>query len=78
MNNKSISALRKLVNEEVRKALTEGKIEIGAKVKIASPELADYNKTGEVQDEAPSGKFYMVKLKSGLAYVHESDLRVIG
>ena len=52
------------------------KVDIGAKVKIASPELSDYNKTGIVQDAAPGGKFYMVKLKTGLAYFHESDLRV--
>ena len=75
--SKSISTLQKMIAEEIRKVLSEGKIEIGAKVKIASPELSDYNKIGEVQDEAPSGKFYMVKLKSGLAYFHESDLRVI-
>ena len=72
------SMLRKLVSEEIRKALTEGKVDIGAKVKVASPELSDYNKVGIVQDAAPSGKFYMVKLKTGLAYFHESDLRVIG
>ena len=63
--------------DEKQKKLTEA-VEIGAKVKVISPELADYNKTGIVQDAAPSGKFYMVKLKSGLAYFHESDLRVIG
>lgn len=76
--NKGLVALKKIIKEEIQKILTEGKIEIGAKVKISSPELADYNKTGVVQDEAPSGNFYMVKLKSGLAYFHESDLRVIG
>jgi hypothetical protein len=71
-----VSEFRKLIREEVQKILTE-KIEIGAKVKISSPELADYNKTGIVQDEAPSGKFYMVKMKTGLAYFHEADLKVI-
>lgn len=78
MSNTNTSILRKLISEEIRKALTEGKVDIGAKVKIASPELSDYNKTGIVQDAAPGRKFYMVKLKTGLAYFHESDLRVIG
>lgn len=72
-----ISEFKKLIREEVRNVMKEGKIEIGAKVKITSPELSDYNKIGIVQDEAPSGKFYMVKMKSGLAYFHEADLRVI-
>jgi hypothetical protein len=76
--NKGLIALNKIIKEEIQKILTEGKLEIGARVKISSPELADYNKIGVVQDEAPSGKFYMVKMKSGLAYFHESDLRVIG
>jgi hypothetical protein len=71
------SEFRKLIREEVRKVITESVIEIGAKVKIISPELASFNKIGEVQDQAPSGKFYMVKLKTGLAYFHESDLRVV-
>ena len=72
-----ILEFKKLIREEVKKALTEGVIEIGAKVKIISPELESFNKIGEVQDQAPSGKFYMVKLKTGLAYFHESDLRVV-
>lgn len=76
--NKGLITLNKIIKEEIQKILTEGKLEIGARVKISSPELADYNKIGVVQDEAPSGKFYMVKMKSGLAYFHESDLRVIG
>jgi len=78
MSTKTLSILRSLVNEEVRKALAEGKIDIGAKVKVTSPELSDYNKIGIVQDEAPSGKFYMVKMKAGLAYFHEADLKVVG
>jgi hypothetical protein len=61
--------------EEKQKQLKEGKYEVGTKVKVISPELADYNKVGVIQDEAPSGNFYLVKLKTGLAYFHHSDLR---
>ena len=71
------SEFRKLIKEEVKKIITEGVIEIGARVKIVAPAFASFNKIGEVKDQAPSGKFYIVKLKTGLAYFHESDLRVV-
>ena len=76
------SELKKIIREEIANITNEAfpileGINIGDTVKIKSPELADYNKTGVVQDQAPSGKFYMVKLKSGLAYFHESDLKVV-
>ena len=66
-----------VIYNQIKKLMAESVIEIGAKVKIISPELESFNKIGEVQDQAPSGKFYMVKLKTGLAYFHESDLRVV-
>jgi hypothetical protein len=75
MSNKNTAALRKLVNEEVRKALTEATYEEGTKVKVINKSLADYNKIGVVVEQSPSGNFYTVKLKDGLAYFHYSDIR---
>jgi hypothetical protein len=67
---------REYQEKKSKPAITEG-IEIGAQVKVTGEGLSDVNKMGVVTDVAPSGKFYTVKLKSGLAYFHESDLRVI-
>jgi len=54
MSNKNTAALRKLVNEEVRKALTEAIYEEGTKVKVINKSLADYNKIGVVVEQSPS------------------------
>ena len=78
MSNSDILKLRSIVIEEVRKVLAEHKYDIGRKVKVISPELADYNKIGVIQDTTPDGKFYLVKLNRGLGYFHESDLRHAG
>lgn len=67
--------LKKLLTKQSSPILES--FQIGDRIKVISPELADYKKTGEIVDQAPSGKFYMVKLKSGNAYFHESDLRIV-
>ena len=73
--HKNNMKLKKLLTKEAFPILES--FQIGDRVKVVSPELADYNKIGEVVDQAPSGKFYMVKLKSGNAYFHESDLKIV-
>jgi hypothetical protein len=76
------SELKKIIREEIANITNEAfpileGFNIGDKVKVKTPELADYNKTGVIEDQAPSGKYYMVRMKSGLAYFHESDLKKI-
>lgn len=52
--------------------------EIGSRVKVIGQGLEDQNKTGEITDIAPGGKFYTVKIQNKSAYFHESDLKVLG
>lgn len=66
------------INKIKRLTEIDSAIEIGSKVKIIGQGLQDQNKIGEITDIAPGGKFYTVELKSGPAYFHESDLKVIG
>lgn len=71
----------KLAKKGINVKLTkeaDGAIEIGTKVKVIGQGLQDQNKIGVVEDIAPGGKFYTVKIKNQSAYFHESDLKVIG
>lgn len=71
--------IKKIKEAHINKAkrLSES-IELGSRVKVIGQGLQDQNKTGVVEDIAPGGKFYTVKIKNQSAYFHESDLKVIG
>jgi hypothetical protein len=71
--------IKKIKEAHINKAkrLSEA-IELGSRVKVIGQGLEDQNKTGVVEDIAPGGKFYTVKIKNQSAYFHESDLKVIG
>ena len=71
--------IKKIKEAHINKAkrLSES-IELGSRVKVIGQGLEDQNKTGVVEDIAPGGKFYTVKIKNQSAYFHESDLKVIG
>lgn len=78
MNN---SIIKKLIGEEIRKVLSEG-IYVGQTVKVKTPGMTHYNKTGEVVESDAGGKFFTVEFplpgnKSELAYYHQSDLKPI-
>ena len=71
-----VNSIKEAQNKRAAR-LTET-IEVGARVKVIGQGLQDQNKTGVVEDIAPGGKFYTVKIKNQSAYFHESDLKVIG